>query len=481
VSQPKKLSSPGFLALLGVSFFGAANDNVLKQVLTFMVATGIWAGALGNGSQGIVGLCLTVPFILLSGFAGQISDKYSKRTVILWVKIAEVPIALVACAGLAMGNLWLSLGALLLMAIQSAFYGPAKFGVIPDLVEQQRLSQANGLINMLTNVAVILGSLAAGPISDFYAPPANVAPAGIAAADLVAANPVDPLAAAPVPLAQQPGVQPAALPPEQPVAAPAPSTLRKLTPGLALLCIALVGLFCCTFFPPQIARDPHLQFNYNPFHTYVQTFREMNSTLMTVMFSWSGFYMIGMMALLIIPEYQVILEIDYTHTSYLIGTMGVAIAVGSVAAGVLSGKQIRPYFIPFGAIGMTICFLLLGILKPTYANVAGLIFFIGFFAGFYIIPLQSLLQYLSPAGERGRFFGTANALSFVFSTFGSLAYWGITGGLGLPANRVPLVCAAIAMIGTTIGIVQLNRIMADQKLAKPVDDSDDATDTDSPK
>jgi len=185
--------------------------------------------------------------------------------------------------------------------------------------------------------------------------------------------------------------------------------------------------------------------------------------LMTVMFSWSGFYMIGMMALLIIPEYQTILKIDYTQTSYLVGALGVAVAIGSVTAGLLSGKKIRPYFIPFGAIGMTICFALMGSLTPTYATVASLIFLTGVFAGFYIIPLQSLLQFLSPGDERVRFFGTANALSFVFSTVGSLAYWGLTGGLGVPANRVPLACAAIAMTGTIVGIIQLNRIMAEQR------------------
>ena len=68
-------------------------------------------------------------------------------------------------------------------------------------------------------------------------------------------------------------------------------------------------------------------------------------------------------------------------------------------------------FIPFGAIGMAICFTLLGLLTPSFNNVATLLFCAGFFAGFYIVPLQALLQYLSTDDERGRFFGTSNALS----------------------------------------------------------------------
>ncbi len=453
-SQPRKLMSRGFVSLLGVSFFGAANDNIFKQVLTFMLTTGIWVNVLGPGSQAIVGLCLTVPFILLSGFAGQLADKFSKRTLILWVKIAEVPIAMIAGVGLVIGNLWLSLGALVLLAIQSSFYGPAKFGVIPDIVDEHRLSQANGLINMLTNIAVILGSLAAGPLCDLYAPVDSMVPAGVEWSSVAKGKPdldaSDSL--------KTNGEE------RRPVAvSDGPASPNKWVPGVTLFAVALLGLLSVLVFPIQEAKDAQLKFSYNPFSTYIQTFREMNGPLMTVMFSWSGFYMIGMMALLIIPEYQKILKVDYTHISYLIGILGIAVAIGSVCAGLLSGKKIRPYFIPFGAIGMTLCFALMGALTPNYATLAVLIFFTGFFAGFYIIPLQSLLQVLSPNNERGRFFGTANALSFVFSTLGSLVYWGLTGGLGIPANRVPLSCAFIAMLGTTLGMIQLKRIMAEQR------------------
>ena len=72
------LRTPGYITLLATQFFGAANDNILKQCLTFMVATGIWSGSfgrngLGDGGQVVPALFLTLPFILLSGYAGQIS------------------------------------------------------------------------------------------------------------------------------------------------------------------------------------------------------------------------------------------------------------------------------------------------------------------------------------------------------------------------------------------------------------------------
>ena len=89
----------GFQALISTQFLGAANDNILKMVITYMVIDGAWAGQLGPGGQGIVGLCFTVPFILLSGYAGQFADRNSKRYVSVLVKVVEIPIALLALIG----------------------------------------------------------------------------------------------------------------------------------------------------------------------------------------------------------------------------------------------------------------------------------------------------------------------------------------------------------------------------------------------
>ncbi len=142
--------------------------------------------------------------------------------------------------------------------------------------------------------------------------------------------------------------------------------------------------------------------------------------------------------------------------------------VGSVTVGFLSGKSIRPYFSLAGAIGMTICFATMGLAPLNYTLLAILVFFVGFFAGFYIVPLQSLLQFLSPTDERGRFFGTANALSFVFISAAGLIYIALS-RLGLPPEKIPLACAALAAVGTFVGMIELNRITAAQK-AKPLID-----------
>ncbi len=420
-AEKDRLFNRGYLSLLAAQFFGAANDNILKQCLTFMVATGIWSGSLadgglGEGGQVVPALLLTLPFIFLSGYAGQITDRLSKRTVMLGVKIAEIPIALIALIGFITQNLWVTLFALLLLSIQSSFFGPAKYGVIPELVADRHLSMANGLINMLTNLAVISGSLAAGPLSDLFDPTKAAA-----------------------------GTEPI-----------------LWAPGMALLAVAIAGLASIVLLPALKPAKPDLKFNFNPFATYVESLRDMAKTsLLGVTFAWSGFYMVAMIALMIIPEYSEILGISYEETSYFLGILGVAIAIGSVAAGLISRKHIQPSLIPVGAVGMTTFFFLLGIMTPTFNNVAALIFGAGIFAGFYIVPLQALLQHLSPDDERGRFLGTANALAFCFSSLGAILYWIATNRTGMSPYRVHLICGALALVGTILGIVRLRRVGID--------------------
>ncbi len=412
----------GFLSLLVTQFFGAANDNVLKQVLTLMVATGLWANKLGPGGQSYVALCLTIPFILLSGFAGQVADRHSKRTVMLGVKIAEIPIVTIAAVGLYLQNLWLTLGAFLLLAIQSTFFGPAKYGVVPELVDDGDLSRANGTLNMLTNIAIIIGIVIAGPVADLYYPTIN-------------------------------GV-------------PDPSTSPVVwIPGLVLLIIAGFGLLAILLMPRLKPCDPDLCYDFNPFGIYLIALKEMaKSPLLIIAFAWAFFYLIGMMALLILPEYQQILtlkgrQITYTENSYLFGILAIAIGLGSVLAGLISGHHIKPRLIPIGAVGMTISFVLLGLITPTYWSVAVMLLLVGIFAGFYIVPLQALLQKLSPDTERGRFLGTANALSFVFSSLGAVLYWLAADPLKIPANRIFLMCGVLAILGTGYALLRLRGLL----------------------
>ncbi|WP_162006742.1 MFS transporter [Roseimaritima sediminicola] len=448
----------GFASLLVTQFFGAANDNILKFVLTYMVITGgVWADQLGKGGQAIVGLCFTLPFILLSGYAGQLADRFSKRSVSIAVKTLEIPIALAAGIGFWSGNLWLTLGALIALTCQSAFFGPAKYGMIPELVKDEDLSRANGTINMMTNIAVISGTLAAGYISDAY-------------------NPL-------------------------------PAADGSTTPGLlwlpcaAMVLIAAAGLLAVLFLDRLEPGDRDLEYDYNPFTIYITAIKEMAQTrMLMVMMAWGYFYLLAGLAFFILPEYSTVLNIDRGSTGILMGVLGVAVGVGCAFAGLVSGHRIEVRLIPLGAAGLVVFFALLGFVEPklygvpraagetpaaaaaaegaagpqvqvdgkpaalsgviavpkreasvlevALSNVSLFIFGAGFFAGFYIIPLQALLQKLSPDGERGRFLGTANAVSFAFMTVSAVVYYAVRAPFGDSPQRIFLLCSVMMAAGT---------------------------------
>jgi len=321
----ERLLNRGFLALMFTQFFGAVNDNLLKQVLVFAVAaSGIWSSQLGDGGQSYVGLCLTIPFILLSGFAGQIADRTSKRTITIWVKVAEIGIALVGFGAFYVGNLWVAMAAMVLLGIQSSFFGPAKYGMIPELVADRHLSQANGSINLFTNLAVITGTVIAGSLYAWYHPESGVT--GLSDA-----------------------IPPALL----------------WAPGAAFLVVAVLGLCTSLALPKLPAIDPDLEMDYNPFRVYIRTIREMSrSTYLLVAVAWAFFYLVAWMALFILPDYRDLLVITPQKTTVLLGVLGIALGVGSALAGLISGKHIEPRLVPVGAIGMTLFFFLLGVCPP---------------------------------------------------------------------------------------------------------------------
>jgi len=418
VSQPTTfLFRRGYLGLLVTQFLGAANDNVLRATLIFMlVGGGLWQHELGEGSQAIVGLALALPFIIFSGFAGQFSDRHAKHRVIILVKIAEIPIVILAGIGFWLGNLWLTLGAFTLLATQSAFFGPAKYGIVPELVEIRDLPRANGVLNMMTNIAVIFGMVIAGPVCDAYLP-AHLRPndSGVSAAREAAASTL-------------------------------PEPVLWLPLGV-LFILALCGFGAAFIIPRLRPIAPDLPFDRRFFVSYIDAMRQMaRGPLLSVAFGWGIFSLLGTLALFIIPEYGGLLGVNDTKAAALLGLLGVSIGIGSVAAGLASGHQIRPRLVIPGAVGLIVCFTTLGVLPPTYLNVAVLLFLCGLAAGFYIVPLQSLLQALAPNAERGRFLGAANGISFCFIASSSAIYFLFRNLLSVPAPQIFLVCAVLTML-----------------------------------
>ncbi len=160
-----------------------------------------------------------------------------------------------------------------------------------------------------------------------------------------------------------------------------------------------------------------------------------------------------MIALMIVPEYATLLHIEYQATSYFLGILGVCVAISSVICGHLSGDHIRPQFIPWGAGGMSLCLLALVSFLPLTKTSVGWWPGWDYPRAFTWIPLQSLMQYLSPRRNGADTWPPPNALSFVFVSAGAIVYW--LASQFMPPNRVHLVAGAIAAMGTYVGIVRL--------------------------
>lgn len=156
------LRRPGFPALLCTQFLGAFNDNLYKMIVSLLAVTA--ALTAGGGSQylSLAGAVFILPYLLFSGYAGYVADVFDKRSVLIVTKAAEIGVMGLALLALLSGRIELSLAMLFLMALQSVFFSPAKYGILPEILPEAELSRANGHLEMSRYAAIILGTAIGG-------------------------------------------------------------------------------------------------------------------------------------------------------------------------------------------------------------------------------------------------------------------------------------------------------------------------------
>ena len=140
--------------------------------------------------------------------------------------------------------------------------------------------------------------------------------------------------------------------------------------------------------------------------------------------------------------------------------LGISIGIGDYVAGRVSGQTIRPGLIPFGAAGTTVTFFVLGLLPLNYYLVATWLALSGFLAGFFMVPLQTMIQHLTPEDQRGRVLGLWNCGSFVGIILGNIVFLGMK-QTGMPSNRVFLFCGVLGLIGVFTYYFRWRSIFAD--------------------
>ncbi|HCL39342.1 MAG TPA: MFS transporter, partial [Marinobacter hydrocarbonoclasticus] len=171
-SQFRLLSERRFLPFFVTQFAGAFNDNLFKNALLLLVTYSA-GGLFGLSSDVVVNLAamlFILPFFLFSAIAGQVADRYEKSTVIRWIKFAEVVIMGIAAVGLWFGWYEVLFLLLFLTGVQSAFFGPVKYAILPQALKESELVGGNALVEMGTFVAILVGTLMAGVMMKAAAP-----------------------------------------------------------------------------------------------------------------------------------------------------------------------------------------------------------------------------------------------------------------------------------------------------------------------
>src|ERR1700678_669081 len=158
----------GFWALIATQFQGAYSDNILRNLLLSMIVGMGLANSERETFVSVVTFLFSVPFILFSMPGGWLADRYSKRQITIWTKVMEIGSMAVATAGLATHTLALSLVALTLVASQAALFGPSKYGLLPELLPEKSLSWGNGVIELGTFLAIIIGTVAGAWMGEHF-------------------------------------------------------------------------------------------------------------------------------------------------------------------------------------------------------------------------------------------------------------------------------------------------------------------------
>ena len=379
VTYTQTLRYPGLQPFLWTQFLGAFNDNIFKIVVSFLAME-----AMGPvDGVALVGAIFILPFLLFSGYAGHLADRYSKRSVLVWMKWLEVAAMVLAVPALLTGHLGLLLTVLFLMATQSTFFSPAKFGILPELLPMRELSRANGLLEMSTFVAIIAGTSIGGLVFAAW----RDTPAVIGAVQLALAGL---------------GVWMSLKIPH----------LTAVSSGRAMSAVPwteiLIGL-------RQLLRD-----------------RTLWMTAVGTAFFW---FLGALLQLALLPYATTTLGANEAAATQLYAALAIGIGAGSLMAGRLSGNHIEFGLVPLGSLGMAVFSLALAAASPSYWWSAAALAALGFSGGFFIVPLKALLQHRPPPDQRGRILATGNVLQTVGILLASVVLWffGTRLGWSIPA------------------------------------------------
>ena len=396
-------STRGFWALIATQFQGAFSDNVLKW-LTLFFARGL---DLPRDQQELIVVLLipllfAVPFLLFSLSGGYLADRFSKRTVTVSTKVMEIGVMAVALVGFAGGRLGVLAAAVFLVSTQAALFGPSKYGLLPELLPEKKLSWGNGILELTTFVAIIVGTLCAAFLAEAFRGQLG-------------------------------------------------------WPGAMLIALSGAGLVASLGVSRLAAANPARRFPWNPAAELWSEVREIRKdrVLWLAVLGNIYFWFLGSLLLINVFLYaEDALHLGETQTGYLIAALTLGIGAGSFAAGYLSGNKIEYGLIPLGSLGITALAALLGRPHLSMPVVIAHLAALGFFAGFFAVPINALIQHRPPPERKGAVIATANLLSFVGISLQPVVQYALLRIAHPDPARMFLISAALTL-GATVYVCVL--------------------------
>ncbi|KAB0648996.1 MULTISPECIES: MFS transporter [Burkholderia] len=400
-SQFDLLRQRRFAPFFTTQFLGALNDNVFKIGFTSLVTyhTTRFSGVDAKTAAFLISAIFILPFVLFSATSGQIADKYDKATLTRFVKTFEIVLMLVGAAGFVTHSATLLYLCTFMMGMHSTLFGPVKYSYLPQHLGDHELVGGNGLVEMGTFIAILIGTIIGG------------AAAGIEG-----------------------------------------SGERVL--AVSVVVIALAGRLVAQRVPPTPAPQPDLVINWNPFS---ETWRNLglarqNRTVFLSLLGISWLWFVGATFLTSFFNFaKDVLSASPDVVTVLLATFSVGIGLGSLLCERLSQRRVEIGLVPLGSIGISVFAIELyfashslpspGHLLSVGEFLAGArhwriladLFLLAMFGGFYSVPLYALIQSRSAPTHRARIIAANNILNALFMILSALMAMGLTkAGVDIP-------------------------------------------------